>query len=374
MTLKIFNRLGLFFFLVLFLGCASAGDADIKAKKPLLGLKGNVSGSSIVYIDTHNHLHGRFASHSPFGDLDYEGAAGVALKAMNKMGIKKMFIMPPPFSPDHPNRYTFEDLLGPVKRYPDRFAFLGGGGTLNVMIHQAVRDGMTSPEVKNKFGKKAVEILSKGAIGFGEMAAEHLSLNHDHPHEYAPPDHPLFLLLADIAARHNVPIDIHMEAVPEDMPLPKNRRLRSGRNPDVLKANIPAFERLLRHNRKARIVWAHVGWCNTGQRTVPLIANLLKKHPNLYMSFKISPRDSFPENCPIERGCGLKAEWINLIRQFPERFVIGSDQFYLSPRMHGQIGPRSVEPTHRFLSLLPPDLAHKVGFENAERLFNLHVR
>jgi predicted TIM-barrel fold metal-dependent hydrolase len=165
-----------------------------------------------------------------------------------------------------------------------------------------------------------------------------------------------------------------MEAVPEDMPLPKNRRLRSGRNPEVLKANIPAFERLLMHNRKAKIVWAHVGWCNTGQRTVSLIAELLKKHPNLYMSFKISPRDSFPENCPIERGRGLKAEWINLIREFPDRFVIGSDQFYLSPRMHGQIGPRSVEPTHRFLSLLPPDLAHKVGFENAERLFNLHVR
>ena len=31
-----------------------------------------------------------------------------------------------------------------------------------------------------------------------------------------PPDHPLYLLLADIAAQHGVPIDLHMEAVPAD--------------------------------------------------------------------------------------------------------------------------------------------------------------
>ncbi len=30
-----------------------------------------------------------------------------------------------------------------------------------------------------------------------------------------PPDHPLFLVLAEVAAKYGIPIDLHMEAVPE---------------------------------------------------------------------------------------------------------------------------------------------------------------
>lgn len=55
-----------------------------------------------------------------------------------------------------------------------------------------------------------------------------------------------------------MPIDIHMEAVPDDMPLPLG--LNPSHNPGILKANISAFERLLSHNRKAKIIWAHAGW------------------------------------------------------------------------------------------------------------------
>ena len=63
-----------------------------------------------------------------------------------------------------------------------------------------------------------------------------------------------------------------------------------------------------------------------------LSAELLKKYPNLYMSFKISPKDSLPENCPIERGRGLKAEWFKVISDFPNSFIIGSDHFYPARR------------------------------------------
>lgn len=321
-----------------------------------------------TYIDTHNHLHGRFGP-SRLQASDYDGAAQVATSTMEKFGIRMMLIMPPPFPPDHPNTYDIDDLADTSKRYPGRFAFLGGGGTLNVMIQEAVRDGHTGERLKDRFKRRALEILSKGAVGFGEMSAEHLCLGSKHNHHSAPPDHPLFLLLADIAASHDVPIDIHMEAVPERMPLPE--RLSSPPNPKVLAANLAAFERLLAHNRKAKIIWAHAGWDNTGYRTAKLTAEMLRKHANLYMSFKVCPRDSLFENRPIERGRGLKTEWLTVIREFPNRFVIGSDQFYLSPKMRGQIGPRSVEPTGRFFSLLPPGLARKVGYENARRIFNL---
>jgi hypothetical protein len=47
-------------------------------------------------------------------------------------------------------------------------------------------------------------------------------------------------MLADIAAEHGVPIDLHMEAVPEDMALPAG--LKSPPNPPQLHANIAALQ------------------------------------------------------------------------------------------------------------------------------------
>ncbi|MBW1920511.1 MAG: hypothetical protein JRI81_09855, partial [Deltaproteobacteria bacterium] len=79
---------------------------------------------------------------------------------------------------------------------------------------------------------------------------------------------------------------------------------------------------------------------------------------------------SLGETCRLLRGYRIKTEWLELISEFPDRFIIGSDQFYLSPRIHGQIGPRSVEPTDRFFSLLPEQLARKIGYENVKHVFN----
>jgi hypothetical protein len=356
---------------LILLGCVTTASEN-RETKSAWKTQGPASEGNVWFIDAHNHLVGRYVPGPGTQEMDYEGAARVALDAMNRLGIKKMFIMPPPFSLNHPNPYTFEDLIGIVKKYPGRFAFLGGGGTLNVMIQKAVHEGRTSHRLKSRFEKTAMEILSKGAIGFGELTAEHFSLNIHHPYESAPPDHPLFLLLSDIAGRHGVPIDIHMEAIPEDMPLPKIRRLESPHNPRALRANIPAFERLLVHNRSAKIIWAHVGWCNTGRRTVALCAELLKRHPNLYMSFKIG-RDSMSETRPLTDDFRMKPDWLNLIRAFQDRFLIGSDHFYATPRSNIQIGPprKEGEGADRILVLLPTELARKVGYENTIRIFKL---
>jgi predicted TIM-barrel fold metal-dependent hydrolase len=318
------------------------------------------------YIDAHNHLAG-----GRQGSGEYFAAASKALDAMERLGIEKMLIMPPPFSPELPRSFDMEDLLPVVRKFHGRVFVLGGGGSLNLMIHEAHKEGVVTPELKKRFEERALEILSKGAVGFGEFAVEHFSLGYDHPYESAPADHPLFLLLADIAARAGVPMDIHMEAVPKDMPLPDRDILkRSGRNPKTLRANIPAFERLLAHNGNAKIIWAHVGWCNTGYRTPGLCRDLLSRHPNLYMSFKLSP-ESVPEVRPISRDQrSIRPEWLQLLRDFPGRFVIGTDQFYVPPGSR-QIGPQKTEATRLFMNLLPPDLAWKIGIENPSRLFNL---
>jgi hypothetical protein len=351
-----------FSLVLVLLGCSPRPDIRLQ--------EGHLKEGRGFFIDVHNHLVGQYGSRSGGRGTDFEGAGRVALETMKKLGIEKMFIMPPPFTPGQPGLFTYEDLIGTVRKYPDRFAFLGGGGTLNVMIQDSIRLNTATPKLISQFEKKAMEILSKGAIGFGELTAEHFSLGPDHPYESAPPDHPLFLLLSDIAGRQGVPIDLHMEAIPSDMPMPRGRRFESPHNPRMLRANISAFERLLAYNRNTKIIWAHVGWCNTGFRTATLCAELLEKHSNLYMSFKIRP-DSMPETRPLTEDLRLKDEWLHLIQAYPERFLIGSDHFYMTPRASVQIGPKMGEETKFLLGLLPAELARKVGFENASRIFNL---
>ena len=367
MKTKIKVSLCIFLGFSFLIGCQTTDQSRFRKNAgPPSGQAG--PGSGVPYIDTHNHLFGGRP-----GMENYSGAANAALSKMKKLGIRKMVIMPPPLSPGHPVTFDVDELLPVARKYPDRFIVLGGGGLLNVMIHKAGDKVQLPPELEKRFRETALEILSKGAKGFGEFTADHFSLNYDHPYESVPADHPLFLLLADIAARHGVPIDIHMEAIPRDMPLPDRKVLtRSGRNPKMLRGNIQAFERLLAHDRTARIIWAHLGWCNTGYRTPALCRDLLTKHPNLYMSFKLSP-ESVPETRPISRDKrSIRPEWLQLIRDFPGRFVIGTDQFYSAPGSR-RIGPQKTEATRLLMNLLPPELARKVGIENPVRLFNLDM-
>jgi len=203
-------------------------------------------------------------------------------------------------------------------------------------------------------------------VGFGEMAAEHFPSST--PYETAPPDHPLFLLLADIAAQHGVPICIHMEAVPQDMDLPAP--LKSPPNPPRLHANIAAFERLLAHNPRAKIVWAHLGWDTTGYRTPELTRRLLEVHPNLFMEIKLDPLDT-EKNSPLTNGASgtIKSEWLKLFADFQDRFVIGSDQHYDPP---ATVPLARGQQNALLTDQLPTDLKRKIGMENALRIYGVH--
>lgn len=305
----------------------------------------------------------------PFADVhthlepgDPRGAVEAALRAMPRENAIRLVFLPPPFTADDPARYDAERILPAIEGHADRLAAMGGGGSLNAMIHEAVRTGDAGPAVQRRFRERAEELLHAGVVGFGELAAEHF--RGATGYQSAPPDHPLFLLLADVAAEHGVPIDLHMEAVPRAMPLPAG--LDSPPHPAQLSPNLDAFERLLAHNPKARIVWAHAGWDATGGRTPALCRRLLEAHPNLYMDVKIDPARP-GKNPPITRGAAVAVdpEWLRLFTDFPDRFVVGTDQHFPGPTA----GPQRWEALVALLERLPPDVRRKIGTENAARLF-----
>jgi predicted TIM-barrel fold metal-dependent hydrolase len=331
----------------------------VQTAKPLYPRQGRPSDPQPVaafspYIDVHAHL----------DPGDAAGSVAVAVRAMRVENAARLLFLPSPFTFHDPGRYAAEIIRKAESKYPNRLAFLGGGGTLNAMIQQAVQSGDDGLEVQRRFRERAEQILREGAVGFGEMTAEHFPTAS--AYQYAPPDHPLFLLLADIAAQHGVPIDLHMEAVPQAMPTPAG--IKSPPAPRRLPANIPAFERLLAHNPRAKIVWAHLGWDNTGYRTVALSRRLLAAHPNLYMELKIDPIDP-GKNSPLTGGGSgkIKPEWLKLFEDFPDRFVIGTDQHYPMPKN----GPQRWQAAVLLFNQLPAGLRQKIGIANPVRIYNL---
>ncbi|MBZ5660292.1 MAG: amidohydrolase [Acidobacteriia bacterium] len=302
-------------------------------------------------------------AHAHFDEKDVAGGIRSALAARGRENAPMILLLMSPDTFDHPGHYEAEIILPEAKKYPGKIAVVGGGGSLNAMIIQSAATGEAGPAVQKKFKDRAERLLREGVAGFGEMTAEHFDGNT--PYQYAPPDHPLFLLLADIAAEHGVPIDLHMEAVPQDMPLPAG--LKSPPNPPRLHANIAAFERLLAHNPRAKIIWAHAGFDNTGYRTPELNRRLLAAHSNLYMELKADPLAK-GLNYPLADG-KIKPDWLQLINDFPDRFVIGSDQHYPEPHDAVQRWQEVV----LLLNQLPADVRKKIGTQNIAHIYGKRV-
>ncbi len=106
---------------------------------------------------------------------------------------------------------------------------------------------------------------------------------------------------------------------------------------------------------QASILWAHAGM----SAPPALITELLDSHPGLWTEVSLRAGDIAP-------GGRLNDEWRALFLRHPDRFMIGSDTWTTS------IWPDYVNviQQHRnWLRQLPEDVAAKIAYDNAARLF-----
>ncbi len=103
-----------------------------------------------------------------------------------------------------------------------------------------------------------------------------------------------------------------------------------------------------------KIVWAHTGF-STGPE---MIEKYLQKYPNLWgeLSYRYD----------VTEAGKLKQSWRRLFEKYPDRFIVGSDT-WVTERW-GQYA--SIMNGYRdWLAELPKDVAEKIAYRNAERLF-----
>jgi hypothetical protein len=120
-------------------------------------------------------------------------------------------------------------------------------------------------------------------------------------------------------------------------------------------ADDEAVEILMRHNPRARIIWAHTGFGLAGDR----VSAMLAKYPKLWG--ELSYRSG------IVDGSGkLTPEWRALFERYPDRFLLGSDTWV--PERWASYG--EIMAGYRgWLAQLPPAAAKQIAHGNARGLF-----
>lgn len=302
----------------------------------------------------------------------------MAVASMNAWGVKKILVMPPPFSSSSEQtatRYECTDMSAAVSKYSDRIALLCGGGSLNIMIQNAVSGQSINSANFKTVARQLAD--TTGFVGFGELAAEHFCLGSGHIYMMAPPDHPLFYALVDVASEKAVPIDLHMEAISSTMSFPTLTSGSCSYNPAVLTPNIDKFKNLLTYagakSPKVKIVWVHAGWDNTSQRSTTVCDELLGLYDNLYMNLKHSSADSVSANQVLDSSGNIKSEWLSLFNKYPTRIMMGADHFF-APAGTTPPGPGSFDSSWAIITKLATassNLAVKIGYENAQTIYSL---
>ena len=120
-------------------------------------------------------------------------------------------------------------------------------------------------------------------------------------------------------------------------------------------ADDEALETLFRHNPKARIIWAHTGFGTPPEK----VEAYLVRYPDLWG--ELSYRDGITG--PDGR---LSETWRRLFERYPDRFLVGSDTWTNS---RWQEYEAIIAGYRAWLAQLPRDVAEKIAFRNAERLF-----
>ncbi len=133
--------------------------------------------------------------------------------------------------------------------------------------------------------------------------------------------------------------------------------------------SIAQLERLLASDRRGRVLWNHCGVDARAKEVRPVLARNSNLFCELAVRYPPVLREQVIANRPTRlifgRGKPNRA-WLELIEEFPDRFMIGTDAHDRS-KYDGSI---KIVRT-RLLPYLRPSTARKVAHENAQRLFGL---
>lgn len=109
----------------------------------------------------------------------------------------------------------------------------------------------------------------------------------------------------------------------------------------------------------AKIFWGHAGMSEPPE----VVSAMMDKYANLWTDL------SYREHQIIAANGQIDPAWLALLMRHQDRITVGSDT-WVTPRWGGY--EQIIADHRRYLEQLPRDVAEKIAFRNAERLFGDH--
>lgn len=148
--------------------------------------------------------------------------------------------------------------------------------------------------------------------------------------------------------------EFHLYGADADLPVPRRLVELARTHGLVLHAHsdADAVERIFRQDPQARVLWAHAGFDRPEN-----VRAMLERHRNLWADLAFRS----------EHGAGGRVDpgWREVFEAFPDRFMVGTDTF-TPERLH--YIPEHAEWTRAWLAGLPPALAERIAWRNAQAL------
>jgi hypothetical protein len=206
--------------------------------------------------------------------------------------------------------------------------------------------------------KLATDVRSGRFFAMGEFEGRHYHADPStSPDAHMPVDSKAMKVVFELSEEKSIPFLLHHEA--EDKLLPE-------------------LELMLRRYPGAKVIWCHMGRNrnpNTWKkfRKAEAAREFLQKYPNLYFDFLESPPGArfsgYVEGIAYKissQGVTLDPEWKEVIEEFPDRIVLGSDAAPLRfERWYDRVfnDHRSI-----ILQNVRKDVAEKIAYKNAWKL------
>jgi hypothetical protein len=299
-------------------------------------------------IDTHAHLNPPSARR---GSTQADVVAAVTAARVDRIVLapapnEGVFRNPEP---------TQAERLGLVRTSGGRVLRLCGSEYLTDWMSDNARRGVeVGPKtLAGKLDQLRGDLKTGTCAGVGEIGLFHFDTAGGQPVVRLPAAYPPLVAVAQVAAAAGLPMDIHAEPFEPNGTASHHAEIYS--TIGVLFRDAPGLE----------LIYSHNGLTNSRNARA-----LLKAFPGLMMNLRFFPRESWKHLDPTVNEEGrLYADWAELLKEMPDRFLIGSDfLFGWNPRPT-QDYARLMNATRRILGGLPSNVARKIGSENAQRLF-----
>jgi predicted TIM-barrel fold metal-dependent hydrolase len=195
------------------------------------------------------------------------------------------------------------------------------------------------PELRPYHGDAGSSNWTKtpGMLAYIEKRIEtyaHKGIGEFHIHDFDPNDRPLLSAIAQIAKARRIPLHIHSGAAPVRM----------------------FFEM----EPELTILWAHAGMSEPAD----VVGAMLDRYPTLYAD------TSYREFDILSRDDGIAPAWRAVINRHSDRLMVGTDTWV---NEQWDIYAKLIAVNRLWLSKLPRNIAEKIAYKNAARLFHRKV-